>query len=67
VVMRWIANPCYSGSIPLPLFCSGRDGMVDMSGLDSGDFCCRMGSSPIVRKVKVYGVGFILVKFFFLT
>lgn len=41
VVMRWIANPCYSGSIPLPLFLqcglSGRDGMVDMSGLDSGD------------------------------
>ncbi len=38
MVMRWIANPCYSGSIPLPLYRScERDGMVDMSDLGSGD------------------------------
>lgn len=50
VVMQRIANPCYSGSIPLPpfAFCE-RDGMVDMSDLGSGDVC-RVGSSPTARK-----------------
>lgn len=54
VAMRWIANPCQSGSIPLPpliiLLCE-RDGMVDMSGLDSGDNC-RVGSSPAARNLQ---------------
>ena len=51
MVMRWIANPFYSGSIPLPLLKGGlsvRDEMVDMLGLDSSD-ASRVGSSPIVR------------------
>ena len=56
MAMRWIANPCYSGSIPLPLFrfffidCE-RDGMVDMSDLGSGNVSC-VGSSPTARKIK---------------
>lgn len=54
MVMRWIANPCYSGSIPLPpCFLRERDGMVDMSGLDS-DGVCRVGSSPTARIFGVY-------------
>lgn len=57
MVMRWIANPFYSGSIPLPLF-SGRDGMVDMSGLDSGnDLLCGFKSH------RPYFLEFILIIF----
>lgn len=34
---------------------SERDGMVDMSGLDSGDIC-RVGSSPAARIFYIFGV-----------
>lgn len=39
---------------------SERDGMVDMSGLDSGDIS-RVGSSPAARN---FFLEFILAKFF---